>query len=509
MRETTNYNLKKPDENEFFDLENHFNHNADIIDTVLKESKDIADSKAPKSHTHNASDIEGLSMNAKDINYDNKTSGLTSTKAQGAIDEIHDKAKSALSKANANETSILTLGNQDGDLSKLKTTDKTSLTNAINEVFQNANNGKNIVATAIGTPLSSNDTFSVMGSKIDTLTQTFKNNLTAKGVNTSNADKISTLIDKVTTIKVEEHDFPSWANFNNDYWVKGASDISRECVLACSAVVGKKIHVIGGSYRFNSHNCYDTVSNTWTTKASYPESLGTSNATATLHNNTIYVIGGSYAQNGRGNFAYDTVSNTWTEKLSHKFEKSDHSATLIGDLIYCIGGWDSSASRPFDSNDVYSISSNTWSTRTKPNSDFACHTATLYGNSIYILGGIGRSAIPRKDILVYNTNTGWTYEKDTLFEKVTNACAELVGNTIYYIGGYTGRVSDEDLRDCCYVQTYNITTKTIEIKSSIPTPRYSFVTGNIDGKIYCIGGRSSSVLIGNILSIKKTEIYIP
>ncbi|MBO3444006.1 hypothetical protein [Clostridium sp. CCUG 7971] len=119
MKVTTNYNLKKPDENEFFDLENHFNHNADIIDTVLKDNKDIAESKAPKSHTHNASDIEGLSMNAKDINYDNKISGLTSTKAQGAIDEVYDKAKSAISKANVNETNILQLKNElNGQIAK-------------------------------------------------------------------------------------------------------------------------------------------------------------------------------------------------------------------------------------------------------------------------------------------------------------------------------------------------------------------------------------------------------
>ncbi|MGX4600402.1 hypothetical protein [Faecalimicrobium sp. JNUCC 81] len=127
MKVTTNYNLKKPNENEFFDLENHFNHNADLIDAALKENKDIADSKAPKSHTHNASDIEGLSINAKDINYDNKTSGLTSTKAQGAIDEVHDKAKSALSKANANETSILNLQNEVG-------TNKTKMVKSVNKI---------------------------------------------------------------------------------------------------------------------------------------------------------------------------------------------------------------------------------------------------------------------------------------------------------------------------------------------------------------------------------------
>lgn len=135
MQETTHFNLKKPTENEFFDVENHFNYNANIIDTALKENKDIAESKAPKNHTHNASDIQGLSMNAKDINYDNKTSGLTSTKAQGAIDEVHNKAKSALSKANANETSILKQGK---DIAAIQTElgiNKETLIDNISDVF--------------------------------------------------------------------------------------------------------------------------------------------------------------------------------------------------------------------------------------------------------------------------------------------------------------------------------------------------------------------------------------
>lgn len=35
MKETENYKLKKPDVTEFFDVENHFNYNANIIDKEL------------------------------------------------------------------------------------------------------------------------------------------------------------------------------------------------------------------------------------------------------------------------------------------------------------------------------------------------------------------------------------------------------------------------------------------------------------------------------------------
>lgn len=56
-----------------------------------------------------------------------------------------------------------------GDLKNLETTDKTNVVSAINECFQNANNGKVKIATAIkgkGVDASSNDTFSELADKI-------------------------------------------------------------------------------------------------------------------------------------------------------------------------------------------------------------------------------------------------------------------------------------------------------------------------------------------------------
>lgn len=89
---TDNLQLEKPLTSENYDIDVH-NRNMEKIDKGVKEAKDIASSKAPQSHTHNASDIQGLSMNAKDINYDNKTSQLKATNTQGVIDEVNTKAE--------------------------------------------------------------------------------------------------------------------------------------------------------------------------------------------------------------------------------------------------------------------------------------------------------------------------------------------------------------------------------------------------------------------------------
>lgn len=71
MEYTTNYNLFKPDENDFYDVED-FNLNAEIIDTKLKEIENKAES----------------SGDAENIEYDNTESGLESTNIQAAINEI-------------------------------------------------------------------------------------------------------------------------------------------------------------------------------------------------------------------------------------------------------------------------------------------------------------------------------------------------------------------------------------------------------------------------------------
>ena len=47
---TTNYNLVKPDEEDFYDIANN-NNNMDIIDTNLKTISDIADSADEKGDT--------------------------------------------------------------------------------------------------------------------------------------------------------------------------------------------------------------------------------------------------------------------------------------------------------------------------------------------------------------------------------------------------------------------------------------------------------------------------
>lgn len=79
------------------------------------------------------------------------------------------------------------------------TTAKT-ITGAINELFTNANNGKQNWVDVIGSPLLNTDTFATLMSKTQTLKDTFATNLTNKGQSASGTESLNSLVGKVANI---------------------------------------------------------------------------------------------------------------------------------------------------------------------------------------------------------------------------------------------------------------------------------------------------------------------
>ena len=82
-------------------------------------------------------------------------------------------------------------------------TNSQTLSGAINELFQSANNGKELIASSIGEPLSSEQTFNAMSNDINGLLSTFKTNMMKNGITVEGGDKFKQLIDKISTM-VEE-----------------------------------------------------------------------------------------------------------------------------------------------------------------------------------------------------------------------------------------------------------------------------------------------------------------
>ena len=105
---------------------------------------------------------------------------------------------------------IIGMENVDIDLSAYQTktdnnlaTQSKDLVGAINELFQSADSGKQLIANAIGEPVSADDTFSAMSSDINGLLATFKTNMMNNGIAVGANDKFKQLIDKISTMTEE------------------------------------------------------------------------------------------------------------------------------------------------------------------------------------------------------------------------------------------------------------------------------------------------------------------
>lgn len=108
-----------------------------------------------------------------------------STETEGVLQ------KSKYEKQNASETTIVDTNNN---------FTATNVEDALSELFQYVNSGKNGVATSIGYPLNSSDNFSQMVQKINNLKNSFAQNNTLKGVTTYSYEPLSQMIDKVLSI---------------------------------------------------------------------------------------------------------------------------------------------------------------------------------------------------------------------------------------------------------------------------------------------------------------------
>jgi hypothetical protein len=87
-----------------------------------------------------------------------------------------------------------------GVKANLQTTAKTDLVAAINELFQSASNGKQSIATAIGAPTVSSDTFTKMASDIQSVKDNLVTYLTGKGETAAGTDPLDQLVSQANAL---------------------------------------------------------------------------------------------------------------------------------------------------------------------------------------------------------------------------------------------------------------------------------------------------------------------
>ena len=97
-----------------------------------------------------------------------------------------------------------------GNLDSLETDAKSNMVQAINELVEKLDNsaeiveGKELIANAVGEPLTAEESFEEMSSDINGLLSTFKTNMMNNGITVEANDKFKSLIDKIATLADNE-----------------------------------------------------------------------------------------------------------------------------------------------------------------------------------------------------------------------------------------------------------------------------------------------------------------
>ena len=371
-----------------------------------------------------------------------------------SIDNLSDSLKEMIANSGMTEEQIIELLENEEVIDSLKTNSK-SIVGAINELFQSANNGKELIANAIGEPLNSSDTFSAMSNDINSLLSTFKTNMMNNGITVESGDKFKQLIDKIATMAEEGS--------------------------------GKGIQYASGSGDWSTTKDITTI---------------TINTNLNFTPNIIFCKANSVLfRSGTSNYdTYDSViSNLTKTKFSNKDNYSGFYVTIQN---ISSDSFDLVCTKPY--NDQYTlVNICEWYAIGVGEED-----TTLRDSLASILGDKGVDVTEEDDMTslitkVEGIEQGSRYPKwythpgnvistdKQISVQCYNSSAIACGTNIYCMGGYSGPYgSYHTMNDC-----YNTVDNTITSKTPLPGQRARMALSSIDKFIYCMGGRDSA---GNI-----------
>jgi N-acetylneuraminic acid mutarotase len=266
------------------------------------------------------------------------------------------------------------------------------------------------------------------------------------------------------------------------------SEMPMATMGACSAVVGVRIYVIGGSKdnreSFTAVEEYDPATDTWKTKADMPDGRVMGSASAV--NGRIYVIGGWRALAGGVPVStveeYDPATDTWEKKADMPTARGVLSTSVVNGKIYAIGG----LSFALGGNHVavveeYDPAIDEWKKKADmPTARQGLSTSVVDGK-IYAIGG-GGGGVAIGIVEEYDPKTdSWTKKAPMLTARANLSTCELDGK-IYAIGGQN---SNEVFST---VEVYDPATDTWMTEASMPTARAFLSACAVNGKVYSIGG---------------------
>lgn len=287
------------------------------------------------------------------------------------------------------------------------------------------------------------------------------------------------------------------------------------------AVVNGKIFAIGGTeYVGGAKDAplatveeYDPATDLWVSKTPMPTPRGA--FSIAVWQDKIYVFGGySVHVNEMGPIwtteVYDPSTDSWTTKADMPSSIGYVTANVVDDSIHLIGG--SGVTNDPVKDQIYDPVKDSWTTKGFPT--FAsetpwphpveCYASAVVDNKIYLLGGDDPhyGEITDWTQIYYPANNSWSQGAPmpySLAEAASSASAGIYSpKRIYVMGGRNGNVTS------AVNQAYDPENNVWTIGTPMPTARYGLGLAVVNDALYAIGGLESN---GNTTG--KMEEYTP
>ncbi len=274
---------------------------------------------------------------------------------------------------------------------------------------------------------------------------------------------------------------------------------------SASFVLGDNIHVIAGEgqdlARTTAHDVFDTLTNTWSQKAPYPEILDGMGSFSI--NGKGYCAGGfsDDLQYHKTGYSYDPTTNAWTAIASLP-DNSIFGGVGVDDGTYGYITSGINANGFLPNLFRYNPTADTWETISNlPTPRVGC-AVNILDNKIYVLGGLDQTGVSSSVVEVYDLNTK-TWSTLANMINARGYCAGFVNNSdIYVVGGL-----DKLSYTVANTERYSVNSNTWREVEPMNFARNSLTVRSVGHKGYAIGGINlMQPMVGGFTEVYSLEI---
>lgn len=197
------------------------------------------------------------------------------------------------------------------------------------------------------------------------------------------------------------------------------------------------------------------------------------------------------------------AGDNWIKKADMAAVRGGHAASVVGDKVYIIGGFDETDI--LSTVEVYDPVKDKFTKKADmPTARFALSTSVVKGK-IYAIGG-GDDNKAHSVVEEYNPATDKWTKKANMPTPRWLLSTSVVNGRIYAIGGCS--IVNAAGPALSTVEVYDPVTDKWTKKADMPTARMGLSSGVVDGKVYAIGGQPAAIWVWwNALS--TVEVYDP